>query len=265
MFRWIARVGLITVTFLWAHQASSDTYRRESYSFELPGLSLKQVQEAVVANLTGQSGSLVWDRSLCYRVAKGDLDDRQRVDQLVSRLNAEVPLDIRPCPQNADPVIIFYFSQGKFGADDRAAIRALAGNPSGINESLAHFVEGSAGCYWDFRVDVANQPYADLGITISGLRNAPTSGLVAVNTAVSNAADSEKCLFLGAVSVFGLAFPLGAEPAYSGKIDQKTEDELTLLSLFVLYVVAEDGRGWSSGELAAKIRSILFVMHELGK
>jgi hypothetical protein len=275
--RSIVVVALLALICCARYPAAADVYKREGFSFEVRGLALKEVQDSVASTLAvGDALGVIhdlqhphWQTSPCYIPPSPDPGGAGAVSDLVARIDSRLGLTIAPCVQSHGPAIGYFESDGEtVDAAGRDQLRKLDGNAKTLPTDLADFADGKEDCSWDFSAKAhEQQPVVVEGITIQEPPDILISaGVVALNRKRLGS-NVERCLFLGTVSVLGLGLPVAFVDLEKkhGPIDWQTQVEVNLLALFVLNVVIEDGPGSDSEALDAKVRHVLWAMHELGK
>jgi hypothetical protein len=248
----VAFLGLLSCA---AHPAVADVYAREGHRFDISGLTLAQVQDAVVKSLSFYVEDLhpAWDGALCYDFAAGSAADVADVTKTFDLLNARLAEHIDRCVPGGSG-LIYYFKQGAVDAATRKRLLALATGSVGANNSVADVLDGKSSCG------------AQLAFKKESWRKvAIHAAVVAIDGQGLSRDDRENCLFLTTVAMLGLGIPAQLPDFYAGKDDRKMQVEFNLLALFVLQVIAEDQRGWQRAEVEGKARSVLLIMHELGK
>ena len=261
MKRWIcASVAAIAAVSLSGESCRADTYRRDALTFEIDGLSVKQVEEAVLSSLTQFGSTISGDEPVALHWAEGPCIKsetragavRAAVESVAQRLHRQ----IATCTDSKIPAITYYFADGRLSDADLKATRDYVGEKT--STQFSRFLDGTLPCYWRLKVP-------DLG-------QGTVSAIVLANVELGDEG-MQRCLFMGTVAALGLIRPAGLsdEPSIfeQSQSEWNRKVELNLLSLFILSVLLdESGYHFEEvypGEFATKVRTVVGTMHELGK
>jgi len=260
-----ALAGALIILTSIGRPAQADIYRRGEIAFVIAGMSVEEVQDAVMSSMTyfGSKISgddpvmLHWPVGPCSMAQTADDSRRDMVRSAVETIAQRLDRKIPACAKAEATSIAYYFAEGKLSPDDLKAATDFVEKPS---ETFSSFVDGSLPCYWRFKIP-------DLK------KNRIGSAIVLANAADLDGEAVRRCVFMGTLGTLGLIVPSGLQEE-PGIFEESEEAwnrhvELNLLALFVLSIVVEesahDSQEIYAGQFATKLRHMIWTMHELGK
>lgn len=222
----------------------ADTYTRDSYVFDVPGLTLNRVQDMVLSILSvpqigyasppGPPHPILarWMNQPCFKASGGDAATRGMVTKAAEYVSRKAGLLLRACSTTEAPKITYYLDGENLSDAEKVEIRNFIRIETDTEKLFDNLEHHNLACFWRFH---SPEPTA---VSIAG-------AIIVVAPPRLVSGNVDRCLILGTLGALGLNSPTGTRAVVEA-IDPeswKQSVELDFLALFVLYhvpIVTED-------------------------